>query len=142
MPEHVARDLAITYAQTSRFAAEEDARLLREAPALGTERSPEPSLGSSPAPDLDLQALALRLRSEDLSDEEKEPVARALEAALHRHLGDEGMRRLDEGEHEALAGVLPSIQDRMNITYERLDLKRELSQERGLERDMDDDMGL
>ena len=121
MLDHVARDMAVTYAATAELAA-----------ARG-ERSLEPEIGPQPepSPDLSLQALADRLRREDLAPEEKEAVAAALEANLHRRLGPEGMARLDEGDHSALEDVLPSVQDRMNITFERLDLKRELAQERG-----------
>ena len=148
MPGHVARDVAVTYTTTAELVAQEDRRFnalqeqLGELEAEGDPRQASAADPASPEPALDLQALATRLRSEDLAPEEKAGVAATLEATLERHLGAEGMARLDEGDHSALEGVLPSVRDRMNVTYERLDLKRELSRERRLERDMDDDMGL
>ena len=136
MPDHVARDVAITYANTAELVHRQGGVEL-EQPRGDLGREAEEA-GADPS----LQALATRMRTEDIPDEEKAQVAAALEETLRRRLGPEEMARLDDGDHSALEGVLPGVGDRMTVTHERLEMQRELSRERGLESDMDDDMGM
>ena len=137
MPEHVARDVAITYANTAHL-VERQGGVELEQRRGDLDLEAEEGAGADPS----LQILATRMRTEDIPDEEKAQVAAALEETLRRRLAPEEMARLDDGDHSALEGVLPSVGDRMTVTHERLEMQRELSRERGLESDMDDDMGL
>ena len=141
MPDHVARDVAITYASTAEL-VDQQGGLERERSrgALGRDGGADAELdgGTDPA----LQALAGRMRAEDIPDEEKAQVAAELEESLRRRLTPEQMARLDRGDETALEDVLPSQADRMVVVHEREEMKRDLSRERGLENDMDDDMGM
>lgn len=104
---------------------------------------------ATPASDQPLQALAERLRREDLAPEEREEVAAALGANLERRLGVEAMARLDSGDHGVLEGIVP-MRDRITIVEARRDLGRELSdgaeaeaeRSSGRDRELDDDMEL
>ena len=135
MPGHVARDLAITYAGTAEL-VDRQGRL-------------EQGAAADHAPDLPLQALADRLRSDDLASDEKEEVAAALEANLQRRLGSEALARLDDGDRSVLEGVV-SQRDQITIAEARVELRRELPGEMDEEaarnpdrrRELDDDMEL
>ena len=130
MPAHLARDLSVTYANTAMLAARE------------AERDREAEAG--PGRDLPLEALADRLRREDLAPEEREEVASALEQNLQRRLGTEALARLDDGDQSVLEGVV-SHRDRITIAEARAGLRRELPGELDDEarrRELDDDMEL
>ena len=137
MPGHVARDLAITYAGAAELVDRQG----------GLEQGSEAE--AQAAPDLPLQAIADRLRREDLAPEEREEVAAALEANLQRRLGSEAMARLDDGDRSVLEGVVPE-RDQITIAEARIGRDHEMRGEideattRRPERrrELDDDMGL
>ena len=142
MPGHVARDLAITYAGAAEL-VDRQGGLEQRGGELGREAQAEA------APDLPLQALADRLRREDLAPEEREEVAAALEANLQRRLGSEAMARLDDGDRSVLEGVVPE-RDRITIAEARIGRDHEMRGEMDeattrrpeRRRELDDDMGL
>ena len=141
MPGHVARDLAITYAGTAELVDRQGGL------EQGSERGREAE--AQAAPDLPLQALADRLRREDLAPEERKEVAAALEANLQRRLGSEALARLDDGDRSVLEGVVPE-RDRITIAEARVgrdrgmrdELDNEATRGRSRRRELDDDMEL
>jgi len=111
--------------------------------------------------------LAQELRAGDLTEDQAEVAERTLVAELHKELGDEGLAELDRGHWEVLEEILPNKVDQISVTREYLEIAaeergapelaeiagelqqvrateraRELSDERGQSRGLDDDLEL